>query len=164
MLDSAAVGAIIGFLGRAGPELLKFWDRHLERQHELAMQDKALAFEEKSPGRMREKSAVDGGDLQAVFNLMREAYSQQFQPATPYDWLNALLVAISTMVRPGATAALLFLYVGVKISIMVGWFLGGAPLASVDKLFDNNDFAVLSGILTFWFLDRQMAKTGGVGK
>jgi hypothetical protein len=154
MLDSAAVGAIIGALARAFPELLKFADRHLDRRHELAMQDKALAFQEKAPGAARKMAemGVTGAQLQEVFNLQREAWSQQFNTGNP--WLNA----ISIMVRPGTTAVLVAIYTGIKAAQVVAWFMAGAPLAVMAQLYTDNDNAILSGILTFWFMDRAAFK------
>lgn len=155
MLGEAAVGAIIGAAARAGPEILKTIDRHLDRRHELAMQDKALAFEKQSPGRMEKAAAVDAGDLQAVLSMMREAYNQQFNTGNP--WLNA----ISVLVRPVTTGVLVLLYVFVKV-VMVCAALGTTvPVDALLRIWDPNDFAVLSGILTFWFLDRGLFRQGG---
>lgn len=155
MLDSAAIGAIIGAAARAGPELLKFADRWLDRRHELAMQDKALAFQKEAPmlGRKLAEMGVTGAQLQEAFSLMREAYGQQFNTGRP--WLNA----ISVLVRPTTTAILVLLYVGVKVAIVAAWCLQGAPLERAAGLYDANDFAVLSGILTFWFLDRGLFRS-----
>lgn len=154
-LDSAAIGAIIGAAARAGPEILKFIDRHLDRRHELAMQDKALEFEKQSPGRMSAKSSIDAGQLQDVLGIMREAYSQQFNSGNP--WLNA----VSVLVRPTTTAILVWLYVGVKVVMLCAAMTSPAPIDSLLRAYNDNDFAVLSGILTFWFLDRGLFKAAG---
>lgn len=150
MLDSAAVGAIIGFLGRAGPEILKFADRHLDRLHELAMMDKTIALEG-LPGSAKTsaKAMLDAGELQEVFSLMRESYKQQFDTGNP--WLNA----VSILVRPGATAALLALYIGVKVK-MVGAAVELLPMT--QHAYTENDVTLLAGILAYWFMDRQISK------
>lgn len=151
MIDSAAIGALIGFAGRAGPELLKFADRWLDRRHELAMQDKALEFQ-KAPGAGKKlaEMSVTGAQLQEVFNLQREAWSQQFN--TGNAWLNAL----SVLVRPLSTAALLALYIGVKIK-MVGVAVEILPMTSYA--YTENDVTLLAGILAFWFADRGMFRS-----
>lgn len=156
-LDSAAVGAIIGALTRAGPELLKFFDRMLDRRHELAMQDKALAHEIAVPGRLSEKSAVDAGQLQDVLSLMREAYAQQFNTGQP--WLNA----VSVLVRPGATAVLVVLFVVVKLAEMWAALCSASgTLLLIDaalRAWTDNDYAIVSAVLSFWFVSRSLEKS-----
>lgn len=157
MLDSAAIGAIIGAAARAGPEILKFIDRHLDRRHELAMQDKALQAEtlaaaQGRSGKVSEKDMVTANQLQEVFGLMHEAYSQQFNTGNP--WLNA----VSILVRPVTTGVLVGLYVGVKAVALYAVVKSPVPIDALSRAYTENDFAVLSGILTFWFLSRSMEK------
>lgn len=154
MLDSAAVGAIIGFLGRAGPEVLKFARSVLDDRHELAMQRLALEFQKVAPNAARKMAemGVTGAQLQEVFNLQREAWSQQFNTGKP--WLNT----VSVLVRPVSTATLLALYVGVKIK-MVGAAVELAPMTALA--YTENDVTLLAGILAFWFSDRHLFKQGG---
>lgn len=155
MLDSAAIGAIIGFLGRAGPEILKFLDRLLDRRHELAMQRLELEFQ-KGGGKVSTKAALDAGALQDVLALTREGQAQQVNDKNP-AWLNA----ISILVRPGATAVLLAVYVGAKITMMCASFLEAPALMSLLRAYTDNDVTLLAGILAFWFADRGMFRTGG---
>ena len=159
MLDSAAIGAIIGAVARAGPEILKFIDRHLDRRHELAMQDKALDFEKVRIGaglppgsQMAEMGMVDGGQLQEALSLMRQAYSQQFN--TGNAWLNG----ISILVRPTTTAILVWLYVAVK-AVMMG--AAWPDVKAMTAAYGDMDITILSGILSFWFVSRAIDKAKG---
>ena len=63
------LGGLLGGVFRLAPEILKWMDRNGERDHELAMQDKALEFEKlRGASRMAEigASADAAGKYDAV--------------------------------------------------------------------------------------------------
>ena len=60
------LGGLLGGVFRLAPEVLKWFDRKAERDHELAMQDKALDFE-KLRGAQRMEQL--GAESDAAWNV-----------------------------------------------------------------------------------------------
>lgn len=150
MIESTVIGALVGGLFRLAPELLKYLDRHLERLHELAMQQVMLQFEEKRPdGYKYAEMALTGAEVSATIDAIREAQKEQFNTG------NKKLDAVSILVRPAVTYVLVALYVVVKIVMLGAAVASGAPLAGA---YTADDLAFLSGITVFWFMGRPLEK------
>lgn len=150
MLESTVTGAIVGGLFRLAPELLRYVDRHLDRRHERAMQEIALAFEEKRPnGAKYAELAMTGAETVATLDALKEAWRQQFNTG------DKALDKVSILVRPGVTYALVALYLVAKV-VMLGAALSAG--AGLDKAYTPDDLAFLSGITTFWFLGRPLER------
>ena len=133
------LGGLFGGLLRLAPEVLKWLDRKDERKHELDMQDKALAFEDR---RQAGKMAEYGAALdQTQFAALSEAFKQQ----AAADAGAGKFAALSSSVRPVVTYALVALYAGVK-------------LAHGDFLWTDEDQGLLASVLGFWFVSRAITK------
>lgn len=117
------------------PEVLRFVDRHLERRHELAMQQNLISA--------HGKGILKSGDLMpesyqaATLDALKESWRQQFN--TGRRWLDT----VSILVRPGTTYTLLGIY---------------ALTFAFGRKYDESDLALLSGILSYWFLSRSIEK------
>ena len=139
MLDSTMVGAIVGALSRLAPELLRYLDRHLDRRHELAMQDKAIEFEKVRPaGAKFAEMAMTGVETATTLDALKESWKQQFK--TGNKWLDGF----SVLVRPGVTYALTILYIG---AVLFG-----------IRTYGTDDLALYSGVLAYWLIGRPMEK------
>jgi hypothetical protein len=123
-------GMIVGGVFRLAPELIKFADRFLDRQHELKMQDKQLEFHKIE--KYRPESV--GLDL-ASLSALQSSVGQQYKAENKW----------SPYVRPMVTYTLTFLY---AVPLVFGW-------REYSLTFDLN---LLSGVLSFWFLDRVMKR------
>jgi len=77
------LGGLLGGAFRLAPELLKWLDRAGERRHELAMQDKALEFEQlRGTQRMAEiGAAADVAWNVGAMEALKEAVAAQGQRA-----------------------------------------------------------------------------------
>ena len=146
------LGGLMGGLFRLAPEVLKWLDRKNERAHELALQDKALAFEQlRGANRMSEiyasaDAAWDAGTLDALKT------SIQAQGVTSgIRWVDALSISV----RPIITYWFMLLYCSVKMAALASALLGGADLLpSLTVMWTSEDMAVWAGLLIFWFLGR----------
>ncbi len=146
------LGGALGGAFRLAPELLKWLDRKGERGHELAMQDKALAFEQlRGAQRMQEIGAQNQGAWNTgAFNALREALAGQGQP-TGVAWVDAL----SSSVRPIITYWFMALYCAAKTAAFTAALQGGAQwTVAVQAAWSEADQALWSGVLNFWFVGR----------
>ena len=71
----AFLGMLFGGLFRLTPEFLKFWDRQLERIHELRMQDKQLEFHKIEAFRP-EATAMDVASATMMADMLEKSVSK----------------------------------------------------------------------------------------
>lgn len=157
MLDfigSGVIGSLFGGLFRLAPEVLKFFDKQNDRKHELAMMDKQLDYEKLKAEFKVEEKYVDFSVHQ--LDAMQEAFKEQAATATSsYKWVSAL----SALVRPMVTYVLFGLYVCFKITMMYYAVQTGVPWNAVmNQAWNQDDFAMLNGILFYWFLNRSIER------
>lgn len=155
MIAETTIGGIIGGVFRLAPELFKAWDRRNERKHELAMQDKALAFEQlRGANRMEEiRTQGDVDAYKGGLEALREAIRGQSQ-LTGVKVIDAL----NQSVRPVTTYYLLVLYGIAKTAGIVAVAINTGIIEALKVGYTSEDQAMLSAILNFWFLDRVLKK------
>lgn len=153
-LGTGIIGSLFGGLFRLAPEVLKFFDKKNEREHELKMFTLQTDLE-KLRGEFRvEERYVDHSVSQ--LEAIKEAFVEQRKTSeASYRWVAAL----SALVRPIITYVLFTLYVLVKITIMYMAYNSGIPwLEVVKNSWSVEDFGLLNMILTFWFVGRSIEK------
>lgn len=154
VLGTGVFGSIIGGLFRLAPEILKFFDKKNEREHELAMFTLQTDLE-KMRGEFRmEERYVDHSV--AAMDAIQAAFKQQGEAdARAWKWV----ASISALVRPGTTYWFLFLYSVVKVMTVWLAYLANESMAAVmEKVWTQHDFGLFSMILTFWFVGRAIEK------
>ena len=150
------LGGLLGGVFRLAPEALKFFDAKNARKHELAMQDKALEFEQL---RGAQKMAEIGAAADAAWNTgsveaLKEALRGQMTKSG-VGWADAL----STAVRPVLTFWFMGMYCSVKIALLISAFNGGMAWdAAILATWTEADMAMWAGVLNFWFLGRVFEK------
>lgn len=152
MILESLLGSLLGGAFRLIPEGMKLFERKDERKHELAMFDKQLEAD-----RLRGKIAIEqadaslgGAEIQAII----EATKAQAMP-TGIKWVDAL----SCTVRPIVTYLLLGLYMAHKLAVMsVALSAGTDFLTYAAGMWGPEDMALLSSIMSFWFVDRSLRK------
>lgn len=160
ILGGGIFGSLLGGIFRLAPEVLKYFDKKNERQHELAMFDKQCDLE-KVRGQIRLEEigaqrdmAVDVG----VMDAFKAAIDQQTEMAKA---AGGWVASLSASVRPVMTYYLLLLYGAAKTASMLLAYHSGQPMLEVLKsAWSVDDMALLSGVVNYWILDRTLAKRG----
>jgi len=154
LLGGGLLGSIFGGLFRLAPEVLKFLDKKNERQHELSMFQLQTDLEKMRGEFKMEEKYVDYSIQQ--MDTIKEAFKEQAETAKAAGWFMAF---ISASVRPGITWFLFFMYAGVKAAAIMLAFQANASWAEVlVKSWDEDDFGMLSMVLSFFFVGRSIEK------
>jgi hypothetical protein len=143
-----------GFM-RLLPEILGLLNKRTDNQHELAMLDKQFALEQ-TRGQMKLQEVQVTGDINQVLGLLdaqKEALAGQMQKIGVW-WADAL----NFLVRPLTTYFFLLMYGAVKVATLVVALSGTDPWHAILQCWSEDDRAILSGILAFWFVGRVFDK------
>jgi hypothetical protein len=147
-------GGLLGGVFRIIPEVLKWLDKAGERKHELAMLQAEMEFTRiKGEIMMRQTEAVM---TVAEMDAITEATKEQGATAR---YAGKTVAAMSALVRPLITYWFVTLYSLVKIAMMVvAYEQGGDWKEVLIQSWTTEDMALLTMILTFWFVGRVWEK------
>jgi hypothetical protein len=160
ILSGGILGSIFGGLFRMAPEVLKFFDKKNERQHELLMFTRQCELETL---RGQQKLAEIGAQREAAIDVgVMDAFQSAIeQQATMVKAAGGWAASLSASVRPVVTYWVLFVWSFIHVWFAWNAWVTGAPPAEVFKMMMSPDFsALLAGTINFWFLDRTLAKRG----
>ncbi len=160
ILGGGLLGSLLGGLFRLAPEVLKFFDKKNEREHELRMFDRQCELE-KVRGTIRleeigaqRDAAVDTG-LVGAFTAAINQQAEMVKAAK--GWAATL----SASVRPVITYWIIFLWSFVHIWFAFSALSQGASAREVFTTMMTTDFvALVSGTTNYWFLDRTLKQRG----
>lgn len=147
------LGGALGGIARLAPEVLKFFDRKAERKHELALGDQQYRIATAANQTALQKADIELMQSQFVSALdaMKEGVKSQGQ-------LTGIKIvdAISATVRPVITYWIFGLYsIAKSYQIKLIMAADGVDLAqAVAASWSASDDAMLSAVLTFWFIGR----------
>ena len=149
MLESL-FGGLLGGLFRLAPEFLKLLDRKSERQHELALLKAEMDFAKvRGEIMMRQTEAVM---TVAELDAVGKGVEEQGRTARA---AGKIVAAISALVRPAVTYAFVITYFLVKLAAyLLALEQGGDWRLVLLDLWNKDDMAILTLILTFWFVGR----------
>lgn len=154
LLSGGLLGSIFGGIFRLAPEVLKFLDKKNERQHELSMFQLQTDLEKMRGEFKMEEKYVDYSIQQ--MDTIKEAFKEQAQTAKEAGWFASFVTAIT---RPGLTWIAFGVYVAVKAAGLTIAFQTNANWAEVlTKSYDEDDFAMLNMMISFWFVGRSIEK------
>jgi hypothetical protein len=142
------------------PEVLKFFDKKNERQHELLMFTRQCELETL---RGQQKLAEIGAQREAAIDVgVMDAFQSAIeQQATMVKAAGGWAASLSASVRPIVTYWVLFVWSFIHVWFAWNAWLSGALAIEVFKTMMTPDFsALLAGTINFWFLDRTLAKRG----
>lgn len=148
-----------GGLMRLLPEVVAFFNKKTDNAHELAMLDRQAALEQtRSAMRQQEITTQGQADLNvAELAALSEALKGQMQVTG-----NSFVDALNFMVRPAVTYFLLLLYAISKVAMFVLALQHGiSGWDAIAKVYDEEDRALLSGIISFWFIGRTLDRQNG---
>ena len=160
ILSGGILGSVFGGLFRMAPEVLKFFDKKNERQHELLMFTRQCELETL---RGQQKLAEIGAQREAAVDVgVMDAFQAAIeQQATMVKAAGGWAASLSASVRPVVTYWVLFVWSFIHVWFAWNAWITGAPPAEVFKMMMSPDFsALLAGTINFWFLDRTLAKRG----
>ena len=160
ILSGGILGSIFGGLFRMAPEVLKFFDKKNERQHELLMFTRQCELETL---RGQQKLAEIGAQREAAIDVgVMDAFQSAIeQQATMVKAAGGWAASLSASVRPVVTYWVLFVWSFIHVWFAWNAWINGAPPVEVFKIMMSPDFsALLAGTINFWFLDRTLAKRG----
>ena len=149
MLESL-FGGLLGGLFRLAPEILKLLDRKSERQHELALLKAEMDFAKvRGEIMMRQTEAVM---TVAELDAVGKGVEEQGRTARA---AGKTIAAISALVRPIVTYAFVTTYFLVKLAAyLLALEQGGDWRIVLLDMWNKDDMAILTLILTFWFVGR----------
>lgn len=160
LFSGGIFGSLLGGFFRLAPEVLKFFDKKNERQHELQMFNRQCELEQirgqqklAEIGAERDK-AIDSG----VMDAFNAAINQQAEMAKAAGGWAA---SLSASVRPVVTYWVIALWSFVHLWFAWNAWLNGAPPKDVFNTMMTADFmALVSGTINYWFLDRTLKARG----
>ncbi len=160
LFSGGILGGIFGGIFRLAPEVLKFFDKKNERQHELSMFDKQCDLEKV---RGQQKLAEIGAQRDAAIDVgVMDAFNSAIQQqAEMVKAAGGWAAALSASVRPVVTYWVLLIWSFIHVWFAWNAWLAGMPPAEVFKHVMSPDFsALLSGTINYWFLDRTLKQRG----
>jgi hypothetical protein len=144
----ALLGGAFGGLLRLAPEVLKLWNAKQDNAHELEMTKLQMQIDQ-----ARSAQAIDAvhaqGEVAANTGEMA-AYVEAIKGQSVMSgvkWIDA----VNQSVRPFLTYWWMLLFTAFKID----------QLMRVGLTWGDNDWLVLSAILSFWFVDRAIRINNG---
>jgi hypothetical protein len=160
LLSGGIFGSLLGGIFRLAPEVLKFFDKKNERQHEMAMFSRQCELEQirgqqklAEIGAERDR-AIDTG----VMDAFNAAINQQAEMAKAAGGWAA---SLSASVRPVVTYWVILLWSFVHLWFAWNAWLSGAEPREVFNTMMTADFmALVSGTINYWFLDRTLKQRG----
>jgi hypothetical protein len=145
-----------GGLMRLLPEVLGFLNRKQDNAHELAMLDRQFQLEGMRQAARINELQVQGdyAEALALVDAQKEAIKGQMQLTSI-----PLVDALNFLVRPAVTYFMVLLYALAKVAMfMIAMRSGLGGWDAILKVYDNEDRAILSGIISFWFVSRTIEK------
>lgn len=156
-----------GGLMRLLPELIGLWNKKADNSHELALMDKqielqrtkgaddrALVIEQSHAAMTLGEQTNNAAEVLAMLDAQKSALQGQMQKIGVW-WVDAM----NFLVRPVTTYYFLAFHLLAKVCMLVVAFQSGATMwVNISAVYGEADAAILSGILSFWFVGRVFDK------
>lgn len=160
LLSGGLLGGLFGGIFRLAPEILKFFDKKNERQHELAMFEHQCDLEKI---RGQQKLAEIGAQRDASLDVgAMDAFNAAInQQAEMVKAAGGWAASLSASVRPVVTYWMLAIWSIAHFVFMWNAWSSGFPAIEIFRQILSPDFcALLSGTINYWFLDRTLKQRG----
>lgn len=158
MIDAAILGSALGGIFRLGQAWLEARERQKDREHEFNMLqlngDQAMKMGEQN---MRLFGLA--GDISLASQEIQAVQAVSQAQADEASKAGGFVAALSASVRPVVTYWLVLFYIVFKGCVVAaGWQSEGAVYAIMGA-YGETDLALLSSVLTFWFVDRSIRRS-----
>lgn len=137
----ALLGSLVGFLSSLAPDIFSMVKDRKDKEHELAILDKQMAFMEKGHyNRIAEIGAMaDANESQYIYQFAAKSG-------------NSAIDALSTSVRPVLSYAFFLLYAYIKIAAFLLLYRYNNDVAvSLVQVWSEEDQTIFCAIISFWF-------------
>lgn len=164
-------GGFGGGLLRLLPEVLAFFGKKEDNAHELNMLNAQITLEQTKGAEQRASAQVQGQIDEALAQMKSAdaARAGQGQPLTfqlvgskIIDGFDALVTtcvnALNMLVRPLTTYYFLALYGLYKYALLMAAMRQTDIWSAILQVYTKEDAAMLSGLMTFWFVGRVFDK------
>ena len=152
------LSGLFGGLLRLAPEVLKFLDGKNDRQHELDMMDKQLAFlQAQGTLKIDEARVTTSADVQkSQFDAYVAAYqAENTMLSHSSQWVNN----INALIRPSVTFGVFTLWAIIRLALIVyNFHATGNVTEALMNVWTQDDAALLSMIASFYFVGRTIEK------
>ena len=154
------LGALVGFIARLAPDLLKVFQDKQDKKHELDLLDKQLELQKMAARNDLDKTIQEAVGAQQV--SVQESYRAELDAVrTSNPWV----AAYAATVRPTITYAFFILYCAVKIAqykILIDpalpWQAGLTAAQALVAIWNPEDVGLFAAVMTFWFADRTVRR------
>ncbi len=163
----ALLSALLGFISSAVPDFIKLFRDGKDRAHEITLLKLQMEYDrEKFALNASESAQVRQQKLQAI-ELMYDTQQQAILNGRIKDSLTGIhwVDALAGSVRPTITYAFFVLYVLVKcaqfsllLSPSLPWQNDLSVAQALVSLWTEEDIAIFSAIMAFWFGSRALMK------
>ena len=144
------LGGIFGGALRLAPEVLKWFDRKHEREHELKMVELEHDFA-KTQAEVQLRVGQQGL-VSKEYDVLGVALETQSVMSVRGG---KFISAINALVRPTVTYIFLLMYIAVKIALyLLAVDQGGDWNSVLVGLWTQDDVTILFMIISFWFVGR----------
>lgn len=160
LLSGGIFGSLLGGIFRLAPEVLKFFDKKNEREHEARMFDRQCDLEQiRGQQKLAEIGAVRDAAIDVgVMDAFNAAINQQAEMAKAAGGWAA---SLSASVRPVVTYWVILLWSFVHLWFAWNaWMTGAAPREVFETMMTADFMALVSGTINYWFLDRTLKQRG----
>lgn len=160
LLSGGIFGSLLGGIFRLAPEVLKFFDKKNERNHELLMFQRQCDLEQiRGQQKLAEIGAARDAAIDVgVMDAFNAAINQQAEMAKAAGGWAA---SLSASVRPVVTYWVILLWSFVHLWFAWNaWLQGAAPREVFETMMTADFMALVSGTINYWFLDRTIKQRG----
>ncbi len=150
MIAESLLGGLLGGVFRLVPEVMKLLDRKSERDHEhrMLMVEVTIAEKKIEAGLREGDQRLQAEELHAMAEALREQ-GETARAAGPF------VAAISALVRPLVTYWFVLVYSAHKLAAaLLAYERDGDWREIVLNSWGEQDWTILSMVLTFWFVGR----------
>ena len=151
MIMTTLASAGLGLFGSALPELMSYFQKKADRDHELRMiQLETSSAEARALIRERAQTReAESAELAAMYKNADTSKS--------YRWIDAIYKAT----RPGITWLVILQWCLVNVAEMVWLIQNQGTWTAVTEAWSEYDQAIMTAVIMFWFGHRAMMRTVG---
>jgi uncharacterized protein YbaP (TraB family) len=154
------LGAIVGFIARLSPDILKLFQDSKDKKHELALLEKQIELQKLTGQTDLDRTIQESISAQQV--SVQESYRAELEAVRRN---NPWVAAYAATVRPTITYAFFLLYCLVKfaqfkilIDPTLPWQAGLTATQALVAIWNPEDVGLFAAVMTFWFADRTVRR------